>query len=139
MTSILSFLVVGAVMVFVGWPLFRGRPSESVALTDGDSRSPLERDKQEAYAAIKEAEFDLRMGKLSEDDFKSLEQRYRQQALAAIVALEKAGARGRTAKAPVAGVPQPSRYAFCPACGNRLTARANFCAACGHSLRDAVA
>jgi len=139
MTSILSFLVVGAVMVFVGWPLFRARPSESVALTDGDSTSPLERQKQEAYAAIKEAEFDLRMGKLSDEDFKLLEQRYRQQALAAIVALEKSGTRSRAAKAPVAGAPTPGRFAFCPACGNRLTARANFCGECGHSLRDAVA
>lgn len=139
MTSILSFLVVGAVMVFVGWPLFRGRPSETVALTDEDSRSPHERDKQEAYSAIKEAEFDLRMGKLSEEDFKGLEQRYRQQALAAIVALEKSGTRTRAAKAPVAGAAKPSGFAFCPACGNRLAARANFCGSCGHSLRDAVA
>jgi hypothetical protein len=138
MTSILSFLIVGAVMAFVGWPLFRSRPAEPEELAEGESRSPLERQKQEAYAAIKEAEFDLRMGKLSEDDFKALEQRYRQQALAAIVALEKSSARARAAR-PAAGGAKPSRFAFCPACGQRLTAQANFCGMCGHSLRDAVA
>ena len=138
MTSVLSFLVVGAVMAFVGWPLFRSQPMENEASGDEESRSPLERQKQEAYAAIKEAEFDLRMGKLSEDDFKALEQRYRQQALAAIVAMEKSDARGKGAKTVAAG-PKPSRFAFCPSCGQRLAARANFCGTCGHSLRDAVA
>lgn len=137
MTSVFSFLVVGAVMVFVGWPLFRSRPTGSLSPEEGESRSPLEREKQEAYAAIKEAEFDLRMGKLSEEDFKTLEQRYRQQALAAIVALEKSGARGKTAKS--ASVGHKLRFAFCPSCGQRLAAGANFCGMCGHSLRDAVA
>lgn len=138
MTSVLSFLVVAAVMAFVGWPLFRSRPAEPPVRQEGESTSPLERQKQEAYAAIKEAEFDLRMGKLSEEDFKMLEQRYRQQALAAIVALEKSGARGKTARQPTGAV-APSRFTFCPSCGQRLAARANFCGACGRSLRDAVA
>jgi hypothetical protein len=138
MTSILSFLIVGAVMAFVGWPLFRRRPAGTEVPADAESRSPLERQKQEAYAAIKEAEFDLRMGKLSEEDFKALEQRYRQQALAAIVALEKSSARAKGGK-PAVGGPQPSRFAFCPSCGQRLAARTNFCGMCGHSLRDAVA
>jgi hypothetical protein len=138
MTTALSFLVVGAVMAFVGWPLFRSGPAQPPAPHTGESRSPLERQKEEAYAAIKEAEFDLRMGKLSEDDFKLLEQRYRQQALAAIVALEKASTRGKGAKHS-AGAITPSRFAFCPSCGQRLAARANFCGMCGQSLRDAVA
>lgn len=139
MTSALAFLVVAAVMAFVGWPLFRNQPAESriPQVGEPESRSPLERQKQEAYAAIKEAEFDLRMGKLSEDDFKALEQRYRQQALAAIVALEKSGSRGKSPKQAAGRV--PSRFAFCPSCGQRLAARANFCGMCGHSLRDAVA
>jgi hypothetical protein len=138
MTSILSYVVVGAVMAFVGWPLFRSRPAETEGTVEEESRSPLEHQKQEAYAAIKEAEFDLRMGKLSEDDFKALEQRYRQQALAAIVALEKSGARARAAK-PAAGGAKPGRFAFCPSCGQPLAAHANFCGMCGHSVRDAVA
>jgi hypothetical protein len=137
MTSALSFLVVGAVMVFVGWPLFRRGPAESQAPGQGESRSPLEHQKQEAYAAIKEAEFDLRMGKLSEEDFKMLEQRYRQQALAAIVALEKSVAGAKGGKSAVRG--RSPRFAFCPSCGQRLAAGANFCGMCGHSLRDAVA
>lgn len=137
MTSVFSFLVVGAVMVFVGWPLFRGRPADSLPREEAEGRSPLERQKQEAYAAIKEAEFDLRMGKLSEDDFRTIEQRYRQQALAAIVALEKSGTRGKSGKQVASA--GSARFAFCPSCGQRLAVGAHFCGMCGHSLRDAVA
>jgi hypothetical protein len=137
MTSIFSFLAVGAVMVFVGWPLFRTRSEEPLPMAEEESRSPLERQKQEAYAAIKDAEFDLRMGKLSDEDFKTVEQRYRQQALSAIVALEKSGVRAKGGKPAATG--RKPRFAFCPSCGQRLASATNFCGQCGHSLRDAVA
>ncbi len=136
-TDIVSLLLVAAALVFVGWPLFAARVGG-----DGDdeseTRSPLERQKLEAYAAIKEAEFDRRMGKLSDADFAALEQRYRQQALAAISALERARLRPKPARAPRAGK-RSGRFAYCPACGQPLAASGNFCGHCGHSLRDAVA
>ena len=87
MESIASFVVVAAVLIFVGWPLFR--PVAPALEDTGRVASPPERQKAEAYAAIKEAEFDLRMGKLSESDFAELTQRYRQQALAAIEQLRR--------------------------------------------------
>jgi hypothetical protein len=98
MVTGLSWLLAAAALVFVGWPLFRARVGGAPREPDGVL--PLERQKLEAYGAIKEAEFDRRMGKLSEEDFAAITQRYRQQALAAIAALEQAkradaGRRGR--------------------------------------------
>lgn len=135
MNPVVTGLVVVGVMLFVGWPLYRPRIDREA---EADSLSPLERRKLEAYGAIREAEFDLRMGKLSEADFAALQERYRQQALEAIAAIEKA----RETAATVA--PRPAKrggkqFGFCPDCGRKAAPRANFCGGCGRSLRAAVA
>jgi hypothetical protein len=133
MTAI-TILFVGALVAFVAWPLLR--PAEAADAGE-DSLPPLERQKVEAYAAIREAQFDRQMGKLSEADFAALEQRYRQQALAAIAAIEKSRARPRAAR--TAAGAKGVRFAFCPSCGKPLPTRANFCGGCGRSLREEVA
>jgi hypothetical protein len=131
MMTAVSWLFAAAALLFVGWPLFRARLG---ADREPDAVPPLERQKLDAYAAIKEAEFDRRMGKLSDEDFTALTQRYRQQALAAIGALEQAR-RAETSRHGRA----PSRMAFCPSCGDKLAARANFCGNCGRALRETAA
>ena len=75
------------------------------------------------------------MGKLSDEDFTALTQRYRQQALTAIAALDQA----RRAETTRRGGRAPARMAFCPSCGDKLAARANFCSNCGRSLRETAA
>jgi hypothetical protein len=92
-----SFLVyfVGLVVIAaVAWaaasPLFR--PPRRL-LTE---REPLREErwrkqKEEALAAIKEAEFDLQMGKLSDDDYRHLRARLERQALEAMTVLERRG------------------------------------------------
>ena len=134
MITALTWLLIAAALAFVGWPLFRAPPDVDSAGSDG--LSPLERQKLEAYAAIKDAEFDRQMGKLSEEDFTVVTQRYRHDALMAISALEQARRSATPAPRPRRG---PRRMAFCPACGEKLAAGANFCSACGRSLRDTAA
>lgn len=136
MSAVVSLLLIVAAGLFVAWPFFRAEANWLDA--DADTLSPLERQKTEAYTALKEAEFDWRTGKLSETDFAALQEKYRQQALAAIAAIEEARARSRRER-KVAGVRQPRRVAFCPSCGHAVSPSANFCAACGLSLREQVA
>lgn len=121
----LIWIGVGLVALFVGWPLVQARRGAEAG--DGDAL-PLERQKREALAAIKEAEFDRAMGKLSDADFAQITQRYRDQALAAMAALETGAAR-----------PGAPRLAFCPQCGTKLAPRANFCGGCGTALRPQAA
>jgi hypothetical protein len=134
MSAVVSGLAVVIVLAFVGWPFLR---APSPREREGDSLSPLERQKQEALTAIKEAEFDLRMGKLSQADYAGLEQRFRRQALEAIAALEESragSAAGARSTPPRSG---GRSFAFCPDCGQKAAPRANFCGACGRDLRAA--
>ena len=126
------FIIVAA--AFVAAPFFRREmPAE---LAGPAPRPQLERQKLEAYAAIKEAEFDYRMGKLSDADFAALREKYGARALEAITAMENAHA---AQQKKLGEVRRPTRIAFCPACGRGVPPRANFCPACGRSLKEAVA
>lgn len=123
-------------VAYVAAPFFTHRPaaaSNGPKAVTASERQRLQRQKLEAYAAIKEVEFDHQMGKLSPADFAAIRDKYAAQALEAIAALEAAktaqprqAAEGRRAK----------RIAFCPACGHAVPARANFCPGCGQSLRE---
>lgn len=134
MTLAIGVLMIVAAAAFVALPFFT---RESSAESPGAaSPGQLERQKLDAYAAIKEADFDHRMGKLSEADCTALRDKYTAQALEAIAALESTHAAQRR---KLAEARRPTRIAFCPACGRGVPPRANFCPACGRSLKEAVA
>jgi hypothetical protein len=136
MTVVFSIILVTGVGLFVAWPFVR--PAATASDSDGDAITPLERQKLDAYAALREAEFDWRMGKLSDTDYGALREQYRRQALGAIAAIEES--RGRAKRERKAASARPARrVAFCPSCGEKVQPRANFCGRCGQSLRELVA
>ena len=80
-------LIVGT-SCFVAAPFFRaqpGRPPEE----DNSERERWERQKRQALEAIKEAELDHRMGKLSDEDLAAMRARFERQALEAMAALDR--------------------------------------------------
>jgi hypothetical protein len=136
MTIAIGLLMVIAAAAYVAAPFFTGAAAAESAgpkPVTASERERLERQKFDAYAAIKELEFDYRMHKLSDADFAAIRDKYAAQALEAIAALDAAkAARPRQ----VAEGRRPSRIAFCPGCGISVPARARFCPACGRSLRE---
>jgi hypothetical protein len=85
--------VVLAVAVFVAAPLF-GAPDIAAAAATPSERDRWERQKRQALAAIKETELDYQMGKLSDEDYGRMRERFEQQALEALAALDRGGRRG---------------------------------------------
>jgi len=86
----LGLMVILIASLFVATPLFRPvRPAAPD--DDGSERARWERQKRQALAAIREAEMDHRMGKLSDEDLATQRGRFEEQALAALAALEKEG------------------------------------------------
>ena len=79
--------VIATASFFVAAPLFRPRPVTLPAELPGEHER-WERQKRQALAAIKEAEIDHRMGKLSDDDLAAMRARFEAQALEAMAALE---------------------------------------------------
>jgi len=84
-----GLLLIGAVAVFVAAPLFKaGRDLESQAEPESQA-ARWEKQKTDAYAAIKEAEFDLQMGKLTHEDYQKLREKYEARALEALAQLDR--------------------------------------------------
>ncbi len=136
MATVIGIILTLVSAIYVALPFLRPMDSrEGGPAATPEERERWERYKAEAYATIKEAEFDREMGKLSEQDFRIVRDKYAAQALEAIVALDQRNA------GPVvqAAGDKPPRVAYCPRCGHAVGASANFCGACGVSLAEVAA
>ena len=95
-----------------------------------------------ALLALKEIEFDRETGKLSDEDYRFLKDKYSAQAIEALRAEEAAKApddvealiahRVRALRAAAASAPAGARA--CPTCGPRPEPDAAFCSTCGSEL-----
>jgi hypothetical protein len=92
MTFLLYFtglVLIGVVAVFVASPLLRTM-AERQAVTEPERQAGRwEKQKADAYAAIKEAEFDRQMGKLTEEDYQYLRTKYEARAIEALAQLDR--------------------------------------------------
>ena len=107
-------------------PLFRAAPLDAAPDAPADARARWEKQKQDAYAAIKEAELDLQMGKMAQPDFDLIRTAQEARALEALRALEAA--------APATG--GSIAASACPRCGahgirDGQKGSGKFCTACG--------
>jgi hypothetical protein len=76
-----ALLMTVVVFVVVGYPLLRpGRGKGDLVSTDHCEIEDLLARREEAYAAIKDLEFEFHLGNLSRRDYEELRARYRQQA-----------------------------------------------------------
>src|SRR6266404_9129113 len=101
-----GLLFIGAIASFVASPLFTPEEEQEPAQETDPMFTHWEKQKTEAYAAIKEADFDLQMGKLTQEDYKSLREKYEARALEALAQLDKLNSAPQqgAARAQVAGV-----------------------------------
>lgn len=153
-----------AVVGFVGYPLLRVEDDEQEAEFLSEEAEELYRRKESTYSAIKELEFDWRTGKLSEEDFRELDAKYRAEAVEILEAIDllesgdrkateaKAAARTSPAKASAAGgaaakkakakgpsaEPATLTALVCAECGQTNRPGSRFCGSCGSALTAEV-
>ena len=110
----------------------------------------LKNKKEGAYATIRELEFDLSMGKLSEEDFQILKRQYVQEAVGYMKAMDKLKSLPATISKPtdtdleeeIEPEDRASRthestkgkYIYCTSCGRKAAVERRFCTACGSNL-----
>jgi hypothetical protein len=84
-----ALLMTAAVFLAVGYPLLRpGRGKGDLVSTDHREAEDLLAERDEAYAAIKELEFEFHLGNLSQRDYEELRARYCQRAEGILQELE---------------------------------------------------
>ena len=142
LVTVLGLIIVLLAAGFVAWPLLQAEAPEPITTIGAEEGSP-EREKDQALLAIREADFDHRTGKLSDEDYAALRAELEGRALSAMAAIESASALrpvSSAASAPAAGTgAAPAARGgepggFCPACGVRFVSDARFCSGCGKKL-----
>jgi hypothetical protein len=123
--TLLAFLVGAAALSLILLPILRPAPEAPAPAWDIPELE--ETRKGQALLALKEIDFDLATGKLSDADHTELKRRFTAEAVAAMREDQ-----GGVAVAPAAtrGTAGPA----CPACGPRPEADAVFCSNCGRAL-----
>jgi ribosomal protein L37E len=116
-----------------------------------DILKELKNKKNGAYAAIKELEFDLSMGKLTEEDFQILKRQYTQEAVGYMKEIDKIEFSQAAFSKLADTVPEEEneqgvtairnhksnqrKHIYCTSCGAKSAVESRFCAACGSNLR----
>lgn len=124
-------------VALVAYPLLAPPRDEEEDLDPPEDLDELHRRKESTYSAIKELEFDFRTGKLSEEDFRELDARYRTDALDlmdAIEAWEEDGGGAAPEAHDVEAEPlieDGDGEALCGECGAVVSPAHRFCGACG--------
>jgi hypothetical protein len=115
MTFGLAILLIATVAATVAAPLLASGPDLSI-FSDRDIER-LEREKNAALTAIREAQFDHAMGKLSEEDYTSLRSFYERRAVSALAELGTRPVRLDTGA--------------CERCGRTFIDDSVYCGGCG--------
>ncbi len=134
----------------VGYPLLKPRKSDSFAEPSlvkplGD----LKIEKEEIYSAIKEMDLDHKMGKLSEEDYLKLREKYTAKAIGKLQRmdeLEKKGGESEDVEGEIEkevlairgdrqkGGSKRGKVLFCTQCGTKRSPQDRFCSWCGARL-----
>lgn len=75
----LALIFSALALLYVMWPFFKSGPAP--IFIENDQLAELVAQKDATLVAIKELEFDYRVGKLSDDDYRRFDQRLRRQAI----------------------------------------------------------
>ncbi len=92
-TTVVMLGITLAAAIYVAWPLLFGRTRAESFLGEEPSEPVLQRllfQRDTVYAAMKELEFDLAMGNLSQEDYQQLQDRYKRKAVAILKRIDDA-------------------------------------------------
>ncbi len=89
-----GIILVGLIAVLVAWPLLAAPSDSAPPLPAAEHIARWEKQKAAAYAALREAEFDKQMGKLADEDYQWIRQKYEARAVEALAHLDQLAQKG---------------------------------------------
>jgi hypothetical protein len=125
---IVELLLVAAILIYIGWPLYRPETAAVTAVGEGDDYHKLLYKKDASLMAIKDLEFDYKTGKIDEDDYRELKKSFESNAVAILKAIDQVKKGGNVS--PQDGS-ESKAAGFCSSCGNMLNSGDLFCPQCG--------
>jgi hypothetical protein len=131
MVEIIGIILAILTALFVGYPLLQKR-RQKVSFALNHRAQELEARKAEIYAAIRDIDFDYRMGKLTQEDYETLREQYKTEAIGMMKQIDEMQlGKSRRSKNEPAG---KTGSRFCHHCGQPAAPADRFCSACGGQL-----
>ncbi len=142
-------LIATGVLIFVFRPLFATRGEIGQTSRKEGRRRRLLEDREALYESIRELDFDHRMGKVEENDYRQTRARYEAQAVDLMKSIDQTNGRAeaiedrveqeiatlrRSRKSKRSRGKKPTKRA-CPKCKTVPSASARFCPQCGTPLK----
>jgi len=146
MLIILAIIMSIGALLIVAYPIIaRNRNAEPAASSAQEELDELLARREAAFQALRELNFDHRVGKVSDDDFVVFEANLKEGAAGSLKALDDWEAKADLSLDPVLERTIDARRATlaaalfggersCPSCGRPALADDKFCAACGSAL-----
>jgi hypothetical protein len=138
--TLFAVLLSAAALLAVAYPvLARTRTAAPSAVSASEKLAELLAQRDAAFAALRDLNFDHRVGKITDEDFVAFEAHLKGVAADALAALDEweAAADRALGEVVTAQASQPRAQAggrACPECGQWAEAEDKFCAACGAAL-----
>jgi hypothetical protein len=132
---ILMSLILMGIAVFVSTPLLQARTGR--LFKDQFAEAPMHHllsRKDSIYMAIKDLEFDYSTGKLSEEDYQELREKFALEASDVLREIDELSKGGSTAAAEPKGSPEKNKAKACSDCGFKIEPGDSFCQSCGTKL-----
>ena len=129
MTLAVALILAILVAIYIALPFFQNR-IRHLSFEVNHRAEDLETRKKEIYAAIRDIDFDLKMGKLSEEDHQELKEQYKQDAIHLLKEIDQIQSPAPQRK----GKESEAKQVFCHACGAPLARNDQFCGACGTQM-----
>ncbi len=135
METLIAIILAGAVITFIGYPLFKPRFGEEVQPEPEETvLDEIVSQKESTLSAIAELDFDHAMGNLSEADYQDLRDKYKLKALALLKKEDELAKPADEATEAAPEEPKRKTKGVCGSCGASVGAGDRFCANCGNPL-----
>lgn len=138
MTEFFMFILTAAILIGILYPLFKPPERVSVRKPGIQDEEELLEQKEQLLKEIKDIEFDYRLGKLSEEDYRDLSAKFKLKAVDIMKRIDIKDTSQEEKTATVSrgkkSAPHPAPINFCPSCGAEVKAEDNYCSGCGRKL-----
>ncbi|MFQ5790755.1 MAG: hypothetical protein ACE5JI_09795 [Acidobacteriota bacterium] len=140
MSALFSSAILLGYAVLLALPFRDSFRPERHASRKKETQEALETRKQQLVITLRDLDYDFRMGKLDDKDFRELDARYRAEAMDVLRALERTTGHGKESEAERLIAAHRRRKAespppTCTSCGGLLKLHYRFCPGCGQKVQ----